>query len=310
MTLRLSGGEGDPAPKDIAAIIDVLRGGWAWLAAGGLIGLFLAVAVLWSVPPVYKAVMIVGPTARTGSAAMGARVPMLSGRESALTAAEPGAGDESLSDFARYLELFGAGPVAEQLARDPVLMRRLFPERWDAAADRWRPPTGVSAMARRSLLALVGRGDWVEPDGERVAHDLHRRLAVDILRSGPMRRITLSDADRSMALALLGRIASATDDHLRAEAARRSAAQIAHIKARLSAVTLAEHRQALNDLLLDQERVAMMIGVDLPFAADVIQQPSASVLPDWPDPALMLPLGLVAGVITTFFGLLARRPVA
>ncbi|BAI71960.1 hypothetical protein AZL_013220 [Azospirillum sp. B510] len=297
----VAGGEGD-----LRALIHVLGTGWRWLAAGGVGGLALAVLALWMVTPAYTATMIIGPTARVGSAAMGARVPALSGRDSA-GVAEPGAGDESLSDFARYLELFGAGPVAERLSRDPDCLSALFSDRWDAEAGRWRPPPGLFPRLRRALLALVGREDWVEPDGDRVARALRERLVIDMLRSGPMRRITIHHADRATAIDLLGRIALATDSHLRAEAARRSAAQIAHIRQRLGAVTVAEHRQALSDLLLDQERVAMMIGVDLPFAADVIQPPMASALPDWPNPVPVVPLAGLAGLAAAGFALSARH---
>ncbi|MFP5514295.1 MAG: hypothetical protein ACLGJC_14545 [Alphaproteobacteria bacterium] len=303
MTLRLpeAGEEGD-----LRGFVRLFRQGWRWLLAGGLGGIALAVCALWLVTPAYTAAMVIGPTARVGSAAMGARVPTLSGRDSAAMA-EPGAGDESLSDFSRYLELFGSGPVAEQLARDPGVPRALFPDRWDAESQRWRLPSGVIPAVKRTLLALVGRQDWVEPDGERVARALHDRLVIDMLRSGPMRRVTLRHADRVTALDLLGRVAAATDAHLRAEAARRSAAQIAHIKDRLGAVTVAEHRQALSDLLLDQERVAMMIGVDLPFAADIIQPPGAAALPDWPNPAVVVPLAGMAGLIAAWFCLSARH---
>jgi len=310
MTLALppAGGEGD-----LRSFILTLRTGWRWLLVGWAGGLALAVAALWLVTPAYTATMVIGPTARVGSAAMGARVPTLNGRDSA-GVAEPGAGDESLSDFARYLELFGSGPVADRLAADPAVLRALFAERWDAETERWRPQPGLFPTVKRALLAMVGREDWVEPDGDRVARALRDRLVVDMLRSGPMRRITFRHSDRTIAIELLGRIAAATDAHLRAEAARRSAAQIAHIKLRLGAVTVAEHRQALSDLLLDQERVAMMIGVDLPFAADMIQPPTAATLPDWPNPAVVIPLAGLVGLVGAGFALsvshaLKDRPV-
>lgn len=297
LALPMAGGEGD-----LRGVVRTLRTGWRWLLGGWVGGLALAVAALWLVTPAYTAAMVIGPTARVGSAAMGARVPTLNGRDSA-GVAEPGAGDESLSDFARYLELFGSGPVADRLAADPAILRALFAERWDAEAERWRPPPGLFPTVKRALLAMVGREDWVEPDGDRVARALRDRLVVDMLRSGPMRRITFRHADRAIAVELLGRIAAATDAHLRAEAARRSAAQIAHIKLRLGAVTVAEHRQALSDLLLDQERVAMMIGVDLPFAADMIQPPAAATLPDWPNPAVVIPLAGLVGLVAAGFAL-------
>jgi len=296
----------DAVGADFRALVRTALSGWRVLAVFALSALALALGALWVVPPEHTAVMIVGPTARVGSAAMGARIPVMTGRESALGAAEPGAGDEALSDYARYLELFGTGPVAERLAGDPIFLRGLFPDRWDVAEGQWRAPPGLLPAAKRLLLALVGRRDWVEPDTERVARTLRDRLVIDMVRSGPMRRIALRHRDRAAGLEMLSRIAAATDAHLRAESARRSAAQIAHVKARLAGVTVTEHRRALSDLLSDQERVAMMIEVDLPFAADPIQPPTASAVPDWPNPAVVLPLSGLVGLLAGAFTLSVR----
>ncbi|UKJ74405.1 hypothetical protein H1Q64_11845 [Azospirillum brasilense] len=279
-----------------------LREGWPILLVGTVLGVVASVTALRLVVPQYTAVMVIGPTARVGAAAMGARLPVLIGRETAAAASEPGPGDEILSDFARYLQLFTSIPVAERMMADPLLLRGLFPDRWDGEAEAWRPAPGPMASAKRMFLALVGRSDWVEPDAERVASALQDRLTVDMVGSGPMRRLRLRDADRAMALRILSAAAQATDAHLRAEASRRSAAQIAHARARLAGITVAEHRQALANLLSEQERIAMMIEVDLPLAADAIEPPAAAQRPDWPNPLRVVPMaalvGLLAGAIT------------
>lgn len=278
------------------------REGWPILLVGTVLGVVASVTALRLVVPQYTAVMVIGPTARVGAAAMGARLPVLIGRESAAAASEPGPGDEILSDFARYLQLFTSIPVAERMMADPLLLRGLFPDRWDGEVEAWRPAPGPMASAKRMFLALVGRSDWVEPDAERVASALQDRLTVDMVGSGPMRRLRLRHADRAMALRILSAAAQATDAHLRAEASRRSAAQIAHARARLAGITVAEHRQALANLLSEQERIAMMIEVDLPLAADAIEPPAAAQRPDWPNPLRVVPMaalvGLMAGAIT------------
>ncbi|WP_247877148.1 hypothetical protein [Azospirillum brasilense] len=274
-----------------------MREGGPILLVGAALGVVVSVTALRLVVPQYTAVMVIGPTARVGAAAMGARLPVLTGRETAAAASEPGPGDEILSDFARYLQLFTSIPVAERMMADPLLLRGLFPDRWDEEAGAWRPAPGPTASAKRLFLALVGRSDWVEPDAERVASALRERLTVDMVGSGPMRRLRLRHADRAMALRLLSAAAQATDAHLRAEASRRSAAQIAHARARLAGITVAEHRRALADLLSEQERIAMMIEVDLPLAADAIEPPAAAQRPDWPNPLTVVPMAALAGLV-------------
>lgn len=293
----------------LRSLVVAVGAGWRLVALCVLASVSLAVAGLRFAPAEHTAVMVVGPTARTGAAAMGARVPLL-GSDGTFGMAEPGPGEETLSDFARFLELLGSVPVAERLMADPALAQQLFPGRWEAAEGRWMPAAGVLPGLKRLLLALVGREDWVEPDAVILAKRIRERLVVTQVGTSPMRRLAFRHADRAFALDLLGRLAAAADGQLRAEAVRRSAAQIAYIRAKLATVTVAEHRRALIELLAEQERVSMLIEVDLPFAADPIEPPSAARLPDWPDPLLVLLAALAGGVMTgvTLASVRARRP--
>lgn len=50
----------------------------------------------------------------------------------------------------------------------------------------------------------------------------------------------------------------------------------------------------------------MMIEVDLPFAADLIEPPVAAALPDWPNPAAVVPLAGLVGLILGCFALSVR----
>lgn len=277
------------------AILARLRRGWWFPALGALAGLVLGVAAVRLVPPEHTARMVVGPTARAGMAAMGARAPA-AGPEIAVGAAEPGPSEEALSDFSRYLHLLSGMPMADSLLADPVVVRRLYPTRWDSASGRWREPDGLLPAMKRAFLAVVGRTDWIEPDATVVKARLGAMIVIEPVGTGPMRRVWLRHPDRDFAFALLTRLARETDRHLRAEALRRGTASVAHINARMAATTNRDHQRVLSDLLRDQERALMMIGVDLPFAADVVEEPAVGALPDWPDPFIVVPLAGLAGL--------------
>lgn len=272
---------------------DVLRVGALALLAG-LAAALSAVVVLRLTEPQYTAALTVGPTARSGGAGVGLRTLDLGG--GAAGVAEPGPADEVLSDFSRYLELLRALPTARTLAQDRDLMIRLFPDQWDAAAQAWEPPAGVWATLKRGALLLAGRPGWSPPDAVALAELLRRRVVVAPVGTGPLRRVAFRHADRDFALAALSRLALAADGYLKVEAARRAGAQIDHIRARLSAGGMPdEHRAALTRLLLEQEQVLIALGVDLPFAADVLEPPHAAALPDSPDVLLATGASGLAG---------------
>jgi uncharacterized protein involved in exopolysaccharide biosynthesis len=41
----------------------------------------------------------------------------------------------------------------------------------------------------------------------------------------------------------------------------------------------------------------MMMNVDLPLAADLLEPAAADALPDTPDPAMVLPIAIAAGLV-------------
>jgi len=277
---------------DAAVLRGVLRG-WKLVVLLPALALLGAVAFLRAVPPEHTAVMVVGPTSSAGFAAMGARIPVV-GREAA-SAAEQGSSAEALSDFARFLHLLTSVPVAERLMADHGLLRRMFGDRWDPSVGAWVEPVGALPALRRLISALVGRADWIEPDERVVARFLRDRVVVEPVGTGPMRRVLFRHPDRGFALAFLRGLVAATDAHLRAEASRRSAAQIEYAQSRLAMLSANEHRKALAELKAEQERVLIMMDVGLPFAADVVEPPSAERMPDWPNVPLVLGMALATG---------------
>lgn len=283
------------AKQDAAVTIlrDVLRG-WRLVLVLPLMTLTGGLALLWSVQPEFTVVMVVGPTSTSGFAAMGARIPQ-PGREAA-SAAEQGVGSEALSDFARYLHLLTSVPVAERLMADPRLLQRMFQERWDAQAGAWEEPAGAASALRRLLFRLAGREDWVVPDVTAVAQYLKRRIVVEPVGTSAMRRVRFRHSDRGFALAFLRTLGEQADAHLRAEARRRTAAQLEFADALATTVTQNEHRKVFAELRNEQQRVLVMLDVGLPFAADMLEAPSADALPDWPDPTMVLTVALAAGL--------------
>jgi hypothetical protein len=282
-------------PKAVAAVVVAAPAVGAAVVAVGL-----SLIALRMTPPEYSAAVIVGPTARSGGAGAGMRIAD-AGRDASVGAAEPGAADEVLSDFSRYLELLRAVPVAERLLAEPDAARRLLPDRWDEATQSWAPSAGLWATLKRGVLAAAGRPAWRPPDAVTLSDLLRRRVIVSPVGTGPMRRIVFRHPDREVALATLRRLTAAADARLKAEAARRAQAQIDYVRARLATETLEIHRNALARLLADEERALMALGVDLPFAADVIEAPHAPALPDWPDALLTVAVSAAAAFSVTVF---------
>lgn len=289
-----------PAPA-LPPLVFLLRRGWWWILLVPLLSLAATLSALHLVTPQFTASMVVAPTGRLGTGAMGMRMPATA--TAARGIAESGGGEEQMSDFSRYLALLTAVPVAERLRAKPGLMQQLFPTAWDQVAGEWRPPSGVAAVAARLARRLAGYPAWAPPDAVELSRLLKRELVIDRVDDGPVRRITFRHQDRAFALALLRDLHAAVEAHLRAEAERRIRAEMRFVHGKMSVSGSLDTQRALSSLAAEQERALLMLEVELPYAADMLEAPWAMSLADWPNPVLLLPASVALALAATLFGL-------
>jgi len=300
-----------PAATGNGAAPSFIMPRWSFIAlallVGGALGLLCGVLALRLTTPAYTASMVVAPTSGNGIAGLGLRVPeplVPAGQAEGSSLNERRAG-EVVSDFEYFRHLLTAAHTASVLAADEALMRRLFPSHWHADKGEW---TALDQGALTSLSAwLSGTGkstgagnDFTSANGDDgVALSLCLRRNLDVLRLGEsaLYRLRLRHHDRAVALELLQRLVSTADGSMRAEARRRTETQIEHLNRQIEATVIASHREAMTALLSRYLQTDMMLAVDLPFAADVIEPPTASRQPDWP-PALAVAAACMLAAMT------------
>ena len=103
---------------------------------------------------------------------------------------------------------------------------------------------------------------------------------------------------------LIGSRADA-DTLIRSELEQKTAHRIQYLNQALAQERNPDHQRALTKLLMDQEQIAMVLAVHEPFAATVAEPPSAAPKPSWPRKGVVLPAGLLIGMMLGFacFGL-------
>jgi uncharacterized protein involved in exopolysaccharide biosynthesis len=280
--------------------LDKLWLGRARLVGGALLGFLLGLLALLVITPRYTAVMVVGPVSVQGPAAMGTPAARLE----ALRRNDPALMTDNLSDYDRYLQLLTSPASAELLIqRVPGLLPMLFPGHWNARDKAWRMP--LAEWPAELFNRARGGAAWSAPTPADVAARIQKLLRVHVVGSTQMRELQLQYPDRGFALTLLFALHQAADNVLREEAARRSTAIRDYVTRQMETVRLAEHRAALTELLAAQERIQMLVAVDLPYAADIVEPPSAPTQPDVPQPTPILiifaMLGLGAAAASLFW---------
>lgn len=181
-------------------------------------------------------------------------------------------------NFAVYLATLHSRDAAAMLLRDTPLGESL------AARRR----AGLSGLVR----ALSGASGTVNEDD---ALDwLRRNLAITAAQQTLTWTIELADPQRELALDALRRLHAFSEarirDGLRATVARR----LALLDERLAAETDVYQRQALYDLVAQQQRFALVLAADEAVAGRLVSAPQVEVEPSLPNRALLLMLLLPA----------------
>ena len=281
---------------------------------GGMIGLMAGIIWMRTTTPAYTATMVVGPTAQLGLAGMGFRMPTTAAPTSELRGEQHA--EERVSDFEHFRRLLTSPQVAGLISTEEPFMQKLVSDRWRGDAKRWdRPDTDhdqrltnwlrgtatptvswqAEANTKPARFATV-YGD----DGQFFAGWLHPRVAIRRVGETAMYEVSFRHTDRDVALGLLQRLFDRTDRLLRQEAKRRVDIQIEHLNRQMQRTDLASHRQGMAELLARELQTSLMLGVDLPFAADMIESPQALTVADWPAPLPIAGVGILAGGCLAF----------
>lgn len=263
------------------------------LLGGAVMGLLLAAILILIITPKYTVHMVVGPVSANGPAGMG--TPAARVAELRRTSFNEPVSTDTLSDYDRYLQLLTSPSTAQILIRNvPDLLQTLFPQRWDKNKKEWYLP--VTAWPEEIIRRARGGSAWHAPTPEDLAAKLKSMLQTRIIGQTTMRELSLRYPDRGFGLTLLYAMHQAADNVLREEAARRSGAISEYLEKQLQTVRMQEHRAVLTELLAAQERIRILVAVDLPYAADVVEPPTAPLEPDTPQPWPILILGALLGL--------------
>lgn len=265
---------------------------WPAVLAAGLVGLALASVYLHVTPPVYGVVLRV----HAAPSSSGRQLSRL-GSLAALAGLSGSAADSS--PFRYFLDGVYAPEVAARLARDPALLRAVFPAEWDAGARRWRQPPSLLRGVRDAVYGALGvpATPWRAPDADRLQAWIAKQVTVGIGVKTPISTIAVEHRDPVFAANFLEKLGAATDDYLRARQSARTAGNIRYLSERLAATSLTDQRESIAAQLVEQERQGMLAGSSASYAADNFGPAVATLEPVWPRPVLLLLGCTLAGLL-------------
>lgn len=292
----------EPGLADFAAF--VWRARWiAFFAA--LLGLCLSVLYLEMATYRYTATLIVTPAK--------SEMTQLPGNISGL-AAIAGinfSGGDGENDFNLYVLGLQSDQIAAEFVKRNDITHRLFDRDYDPVLGQWRRPSGLLAIistATKSALGIPG-AEWRPPGPTDLQEFLEEEVKVSTDRKTKVTTISVDHEDPLFAAKLITELHEETDAILRRQALARADQSIDYLERQLSRVQLAEHREALAEMLGAQEKARMLASSAAPYAAQPFGTAVVSSKPTSPQPVIVLLIGLVGGAIFGVLAMLTRRIV-
>ena len=273
-------------------LLSIWRGKWIILATMAAV---VGSVTVWMkmTDPLYTASMVIAPATDAGTGGLASKLSQFGGLASLAGINLPS--DETVSPFAQFNEVVTSVAVAQRLQENYGVNQKVFESSWDAENTRWVPPQGPVAELRTRVLRFFNFPMWTPPSAGALAKFLSDELVKSYVARSGMRRLEFRHEDPEFAVQLLRWIHYEGDELIRELARERTSRQIAYIERKLATVSVSEYRLSLIQLLADQEKQMMMIQVDLPFAARIIEAPLVSATPTFPKPFRFLALGAAVG---------------
>jgi LPS O-antigen subunit length determinant protein (WzzB/FepE family) len=265
----------ETAEKTLADIAADLWQAKAFISLGVFAGILAAAVFIFTAVPHYRAQIIVSPA----SPMNGADVSALLADEDmvAIRSLVQRVGVANSADFTRFENTYSGPSVAALMLKDT------------------RIPEGVAADRNFSFSQNP------ETDSaEKLAAYIDKRVKLEPVGATALRRLVYMHPDRAFATYFLHRLHRTTDELIRQKLRQEAEQRIRHLQQAITETVNPEHRRNLTSLLMEQERLRMLVSIETPYAASVVEPAAAEIKAGWPATSLVFPAFMLAGAVVGF----------
>jgi len=258
----------------LSEIMDQLWSGRTIIALSFVVGIAFGIYSAWTKGPNFVAEMKLLPAESSSVEGGNSNASGALGLIAGLTGTNLG----SVPKFTQFLSALHSTSVAEILDKKYAMSCRVFAGNCDQKTLQWRKRTGMRAWFNGVMAALSGLPD---PNGPYTSTELalyiDGAVEVTIDKANQVVKLDYQSTKPKFATEFLSRLVQTTNDYIKSQDRAVTRQYVAYLTTQTSTATNVAHRDALDQLLLQQERKLMLTEVNVPYAASVLDGPT--VLP-------------------------------
>ena len=280
---------------DLKDLFLALWNGKIYVILVSIIFVFIASAYLQSVERKFTVEYNLKPVGETKSS------PNLSGLGGFASIAGIQLPKSSNNDFNIFKELITSAEVSKIIFENKKIIRDIFRSEWDETIDNYsRPPKSkIQTFVSDAKKLLTGNVtvNYMPPNPRRLAIFIDRNIEIDEDQDTGFLKFTSETSKPELILSLIIEATKASDKIMRQRYIDFSTEPLAFYKEKLRTARSREHREALAELIGNEEQKLMFASRGKHFIAEPYMNPSISLYPTAPRPKFILALSLVFGLL-------------
>jgi LPS O-antigen subunit length determinant protein (WzzB/FepE family) len=284
------------AENDVFVLLKLLWAARVFIIIGWLAVLPLGFITLHLLPRTYTASAEIAPPAGTAGTGALSKLGGMGGLGAALSNVAGDMSSEGGNNFPTLLESFGSHELSIILQQKYNILQMIYADRWDNDRHDWSPP-GFLSRILSSIKYIVTGQPRRSIDTYKLDDFLTDHLSYDQIQQTPFYVVTYTSGNQADAERTLSRILASADSLVRTAHLARAEEQIKYLEGKLQQVTIEQHKQVLSNLLLEQERTAMLAQSRSSFAFEFVRPVSSSPTPTSPKPLLVIGLFTLLGIL-------------
>jgi hypothetical protein len=244
-------------------------------------------------PSEYTVSMIIAPNIDMTKEEQGTSSSATSAVRTLMGGAVGGEEDEL---YKRFLLLYTSYPVLRRLDEKYDVMKVIYKDNWDEAAQKWRPKTSLPSRIKYWINSILGGPEWQPPNHMDLTVHLLDQIEITRVQKWPARRISVEHENVEFYANFIEWLFQETTSYIREDALHQIDVQLKMIENKLTTISVTEHRLALLETLTRLQRSQLMMAEGIPVGAIMLQPPAKSSKRSSPDIISAFIFSLLSGL--------------
>lgn len=210
--------------------------------------------------------------------------------------------NSSTNDFKIFKELISSVEVSEKIFANKELIKIIFHEEWNPNLNSFSesPKSKIMFYVNNFITILTGNNDviYVPPNARRLADYIIEEIKIDEDNETGFLKISAETSKPDMLLSLIINLSDLSDEIMRQRYIDFAEEPLSFYKEKLRTARSREHREALAELISNEEQKLMFASRNRYFTAEPYINPTISLDPTSPNPMMVLFLALILGIIS------------